>query len=31
MKNTKPVLMDDGKITGNTTGLNALFKKLKTK
>ena len=31
MKNTKPVLMDDGKITGNTTGLNALFKKLKKK
>ena len=31
MKNTKPVIMGGGKITGNTTGLNALFKKLKTK
>ena len=31
MKNTKPVIMGDAKITGNTKGLNLLFKKLKKK
>jgi len=31
MKNTKPVIMGSAKITGNTKGLNSLFKKLKKK